>query len=198
MNILIDTLDSILKSRIGDIGFYTNFRNGILFEQLMNDVNVKREDKPLKAILLFYKNPKDVLKSKESIDKAIEDIIWFYSCGKVEHISDNQKKNKAKNKTSNIYDYNYDDGYIYSAFLQQYGIDLQEIEYLHWWKFKAMFNSLNSDTKIVEIMGYRSIDLGTIKDKKEKTRLKKLKDIYRLPDMRTEEQKERDFGSALW
>lgn len=202
MNILIDTLDSILKSRIGDVEFYTNFRNGILFEQLMNDPNVKKEDKPLKAILLFYANPKEVLKNKESIEKAIDDIIWFYSCGKIEHFSDKESKkktkNKTKNKTSNIYDFNYDDGYIYSAFMQQYGIDLQEIDYLHWWKFKSLFNSLNSDTKIVEIMGYRSLDLGTIKDKKEKTRLKKLKDIYRLPDMRTEEEKEKDFGSSLW
>lgn len=198
MNILIDTLDSILKSRIGDVEFYTNFRNGILFEQLMNDPNVKKEDKPLKAILLFYANPKEVLKNKESIEKAIDDIIWFYSCGKIEHFSDKESKKKTKNKTSNIYDFNYDDGYIYSAFMQQYGIDLQEINYLHWWKFKSLFNSLNSDTKIVEIMGYRSLDLGTIKDKKEKTRLKKLKDIYRLPDMRTEEEKEKDFGSSLW
>lgn len=198
MNILIDTLDSILKSRIGDVEFYTNFRNGILFEQLMNDPNVKKEDKPLKAILLFYANPKEVLKNKESIEKAIDDIIWFYSCGKIEHFSDKESKKKTKNKTSNIYDFNYDDGYIYSAFMQQYGIDLQEIDYLHWWKFKSLFNSLNSDTKIVEIMGYRSLDLGTIKDKKEKTRLKKLKDIYRLPDMRTEEEKEKDFGSSLW
>ena len=198
MKILIDTLDSILKSRIGDVEFYTNFRNGILFEQLMNDPNVKKEDKPLKAILLFYANPKEVLKNKESIEKAIDDIIWFYSCGKIEHFSDKESKKKTKNKTSNIYDFNYDDGFIYSAFMQQYGIDLQEIDYLHWWKFKSLFNSLNSDTKIVEIMGYRSLDLGTIKDKKEKTRLKKLKDIYRLPDMRTEEEKEKDFGSSLW
>ena len=47
-------------------------------------------------------------------------------------------------------------------------------------------------------MGYRAIDLGKIKDKEEKARYKKLKKIYKLPDMRTEAQKEADFGSAFW
>lgn len=87
---------------------------------------------------------------------------------------------------------------IYSAFIETYQMDLQEIDYLHWWKFKAMFNSLNKDTKIVEIMGYRAIDLSKIKDKEEKARYRKLKKIYKLPDMRTEAQKEADFGNAFW
>ena len=41
----------------------------------------------------------------------------------------------------------YDDDYIYSAFLSQYNIDLQDIKHLHWWKFKAMFKSLNEDNR---------------------------------------------------
>lgn len=61
-----------------------------------------------------------------------------------------------------------------------------------------MFDALNKDTKIVEIMEYRAIDLGKIKDKDEKNRYKKLKKIYSLPDMRTEAQKEADFGSSFW
>ena len=46
----------------------------------------------------------------------------------------------------------FDNDLIYSAFKDQYSIDLQEIEYLHWWKFKAMFDALKDDNKIVEIM----------------------------------------------
>ena len=47
-------------------------------------------------------------------------------------------------------------------------------------------------------MGYRAIDLRTVKDKEERKRLKKLKQLYSLPDMRTREQKEADFASAFW
>ena len=68
---------------------------------------------------------------------------------------------------------------------------------MHWWKFKAMFNGLKSDNKIVEIMGYRAIDLSKIKDKEEKKRYKELKRIYALPDMRSQEQKESDFACAF-
>lgn len=50
--------------------------------------------------------------------------------------------------------YEYDGDYIYSAFLQQYGIDLLETD-LHWHKFKALLNGLIG-TKLNDIMGYRS------------------------------------------
>ena len=89
-------------------------------------------------------------------------------------------------------DENYDDSYIYSAFLSQYNIDLQDINDLHWWKFKAMFESLKEDNKICEIMKYRASDLSKIKDKEEKAFYKKMKQIYKLPEYIDKEQKEKE------
>lgn len=202
MSILIDKLSTIIKNRVGDIEFNTDFRIGMLFEMLMQDRNIDKQVKVIQAINLYYPHPEQI----KDFEKAFNDIIWFYTCGKSEinvNTQDNQGKETKRKKFNSqkderIYDYEYDDGYIYSAFLQQYGIDLQEIKYLHWWKFKSLFDSLNKDTKIVEIMEYRAIDLGKIKDKEEKNRYKKLKKIYKLPDMRTEAQKESDFGSSFW
>jgi hypothetical protein len=202
LNILIDKLSTILKNRVGDIEFNTDFRTGMLFEMLMQDRNLDKQIKLIQAIKLYYPHPEQI----KDFEKAYDDIIWFYTCGKSDFENKDQdksekesKKKKTKSpKDERIYDYEYDDGYIYSAFLQQYEIDLQEIKYLHWWKFKSMFDALNKDTKIVEIMEYRAIDLGKIKDKDEKNRYKKLKKIYQLPDMRTEAQKESDFGSSFW
>lgn len=202
MSLLLDKLStqkelsSVLKERIGNVSFNTDFRIGILFEMLMKDNNLKDEFKVIQAIKLYYPNTEQIT----DFEKAFEDIIWFYTCGKSD-FSKIQKDDTKKAKTQNeekIYDYEYDDQYIYSAFIETYQMDLQEIDYLHWWKFKAMFNSLNKDTKIVEIMGYRAIDLSKIKDKEEKARYRKLKKIYKLPDMRTEAQKEADFGNAFW
>ena len=198
MNLLLDKLSTILQERIGNIDFNTDFRIGILFEMLMQDENIKKDIKVIQAIRLYYPHPEQI----KDLEKAFDDIIWFYTCGKSDFNKKQSTNTKSKTvkqqREEKIYDYEYDDGYIYSAFLQQYGVDLQEVEYLHWWKFKSMFNSLNKDTKIVEIMGYRAINLGKIKDKDEKARYKKLKKIYKLPDMRTEAQKEADFGSAFW
>lgn len=198
MNLLLDKLSTILEERIGNVDFNTDFRTGILFEMLMQDENIKKDIKVIQAIKLYYPQPNQIT----DFEKAFDDIIWFYTCGKSDFDKktgiDTQNKKVKQQREDRIYDYEYDDGYIYSAFLQQYHVDLQEIKYLHWWQFKSMFNSLNKDTKIVEIMGYRAIDLGKIKDKDEKARYRKLKKIYKLPDMRTEAQKEADFGNAFW
>lgn len=191
MSIIIDNLSDIVKDRIGDIEFNTDFRISMLFEMLMQDRNISKKNKVIQAIRLYYPNIEQIT----NIEKAAEDILWFYRCGKELANSNNVSNNENKNKQ--VYSYEFDDNYIYSAFLQQYNIDLQDVD-LHWWKFRAMFDGLSKDTKIVEIMGYRAIDLRTVKDKEEKKRLKKLKQLYSLPDMRTREQKESDFGRAFW
>lgn len=165
----------------------TDFRESIKFELLMQDNKIEDTEKVAIALnLYYYEMPTD-------IEQAIEDMLWFYRCGKEIKTSQN-----GNDKNNQIYSYEFDDAYIYSAYKDQYKIDLNTINYLHWWKFKAMFEGLKEDNKIVEIMGYRAIDLGKIKDKEEKARYKKLKKLYALPDMRTPEQKEADFGRAFW
>ena len=126
------------------------------------------------------------------MQKRVEDIIWFYKCGKEEKTSQNNENKKEKQ----IYSYVFDADKIYVAFIQQYDIDLQKTN-LHWWQFRSMFESLTDNTQIVEIMRYRAMDLGKIKDKKEKARYKKIKELYALPDMRTQEEKESDFARAF-
>ena len=183
INILLDELPEITPS---GLKIRTDFRESIKFELLMQDRKIKEEDKIKLALNLYYDEIKDV-------KQAIQDIIWFYKCGEREVAT---KQTKEDNKKQ-IYSYEFDDEYIYSAFKDQYNIDLNT-ENLHWWKFKALFKGLRENNKIVEIMGYRAMDLTKIKDKDEKERYKKLKKIYALPDMRTQEEKEADFGKAFW
>ena len=187
-NILIDKLPTEYEG----LKINTNFRSFILFELLMQDNNIGKEDKVALALNLFYET--ENIKSVDDIKKATKGILWFYSMGEKEK---EQSSNGNGNKRQ-IYSFEYDADYIYSAFLDQYGIDLNEIEYLHWFKFKSMFEALKSDNKICEIMGYRSINVSKIKDKEEQKRYKKLQKEWALPDNRTQEEKERDFANALW
>ena len=55
-------------------------------------------------------------------------------------------------------DYEIDADLIYAAFLGQYGIDLFEVEELHWHKFLALLKGLNDSTVLAKIMGYRSYE----------------------------------------
>ncbi len=187
MNILLDKLPTEYEG----LKINTNFRSFILFELLMQDNDVEDKEKILLAIKLMYKEQPINLK------KAIDGILWFYSGGK-EKKEEKKSAKKETKKRNEIYSYKYDAELIYSAFLDQYGIDLNEIEYLHWFKFKALFEGLKDENKICQIMGYRALDISKIKDKKEREKYRKIKRQYALPDERTQEQKEQDFAEAFW
>lgn len=81
-----------------------------------------------------------------------------------------------------ILDFEVDSDYIYDAFLQQYGIDLLDIEHLHWFKFKALLNGIGKPTRLYEIMGYRSYN-GKDKD------MQSIKSVWELPVEETAEEK---------
>lgn len=181
MNILIDLLPDKVNIEGEDYEINSDFGTSILFELLMQDNELTDEDKIIQALELYYPiMPKN-------INEAVEKVLWFYRCGK----SETETKNKGIVKITQVYSYEYDDDYIYSSFLDQYGVDLQDIEYLHWWKFKAMFKALKEDNEIVKIMGYRAMDLGKIKDKEQKAYYKKMKDLYKIPTNISKDENEK-------
>lgn len=165
----------------------SNFRTSIKFELLMQDENLDKKEKLIRALKLYY----PIIPN--NINMAIEKIIWFYKVGK-----EDKEIKSIGNKVNNIiYSFEYDDDYIYSAFLSQYNIDLNSIEYLHWWKFKALFKSLNNSNEIVKIMEYRAIDLNKIKDKEQKEFYRKMKKIYEIPLSKNEQEKLNAIEEAL-
>ena len=189
-NILLDKLP---QSTPNNYKIKTSYKQGIKFELLMQDNELSKEKQVELALNLFYyKKDLKEIHTEQELQTRIEDIIWFYKCGKEEKTSQNNENKKEKQ----IYSYVFDADKIYSAFIQQYNIDLQKTN-LHWWQFRSMFESLADETQIVEIMGYRAMDLSKIKDKEERKRYRKLQKLYALPDMRTQEQKESDFACAF-
>lgn len=194
MNILIDKL----PTEVEGLELNTDFRTSILFELLMQDKDISNEDKVALSINLYFNRQP---KSYEEMDKMTKAIMWFYSLGnkKKELKENNQREQivKKEKKRKQIYSFEQDDFLIYSAFMEQYGIDLTETK-LHWWKFKAMFDGLNDDILFSKVMGYRSIDLSKIEDKKQREHYAKLQKHWALIDNRSVEEKESDFANALW
>ena len=188
MNLLIDLVPKTITIDNKEYEINSDFRTSILFELLMQDKSIKDNDKIYLALELYYPNIPD------DINSAIEKMLWFYSCGK--DLITSKRKGKGKSDIK-IYSFEYDDDYIYAAFMDQYGIDLQDIKYLHWWKFKAMFKSLKEDTEIVKIMRYRSMDLSKIKDKNEKAYYKKMQELYKIPISKDEQEKLEEIERAL-
>ena len=162
----------------------TDFREWIKFELLLRDPDIIMEDKIRRLEeIIFPEIPKSA--------DLWEFIIWFYNCGKVHadytESKASEKKSPVKNQF-NVYSFEYDFGYIYAAFLELYGIDLVEIPYLHWWKFKSLFMSLH-DCQFTDIVGYRSEKITSKTPEYRKEFLTRAKKMYALPRSLSEQQK---------
>lgn len=185
MNILIDYLPTSFVINNKTYEFNCGFRESIIFTLMMQDDSLTDEEKILGALKLYYPIiPKDT-------EKALENIYWFYSKGNVEEDNKKVKQGKRIFKRNNkkAYDFEVDSDLIFTAFMSQYNINLNR-ENLHWWEFLALFNSLNDDNEIVKIMNYRTIDLTSIEDKKERKMYSDLQKYYSLENRISKEEQE--------
>lgn len=185
MNILLDYLPTSFSIDNKKYEFNYDFRTSILFCLLMQDTELTEEQKILQGLQLYYPEIPD------NIEEAYEKILYFYSRGK--DIEDNKKVKQGKkifNRNNNrAFDFEVDSDLIFTAFMTQYNINLNK-ENLHWWEFMALFNSLNDTNEIVKIMNYRTIDINSIEDKKERKTYKQLQDYYSLENVITAEEKQ--------
>ena len=185
MGLLVDispvtvTIDNI------EYNINSNFRTFILFEQLMFDEDFPENLKTIKALQLVYPE------IPSNVDKAIEKMIWFYSCGKP------QKSKNSRESGTRCYDFEFDDSYIFAAFWQSYGIDLESKDYLHWWKFRALFRALPDDCEFVKIMCYRSIKIDNKMSNSQKQFYSKMKKLYALPRSKSENEKINEIEKML-
>jgi len=188
MNILIDVLPRKVEIDNREYKINYDFRTSILFEIMIQDDELDDKEKIYNALLLYYPVIPD------NLEEAIKQILWFYRGGK--DINEGSS-GVSMGKSTRAYSFEYDDDYIYSAFLTQYDIDLQDIEDLHWWKFKAMFRALKEDNEIVKIMGYRSMPINTNMSKEQKDFYSNMKRIYAIPMSKSKKQKVTEIENAL-
>lgn len=191
MNIIIDAIPETVDILGKTYRINTDFRNSILFEQLIQDSTLSGKAKMANAINLYFPVLPDNLNTIEVLNATMEKILWFYRCGR-----EVPKGKEPKKNSKPILCYNTDAEYIYAAYLTQYNIDLQD-DSLHWWKFKALFNGLKSDNKIIEIMGYRSMKIDNKMDKEKKKFYREMKDLYKIPDGRSLEDIEMEFNNNM-
>lgn len=178
--ILIDLLPTSVEVGGRSLDINTDFRTGILLEQLFSDQEYSQKEKLAMAISLYFEDGVD------DIGGALDQIQWFYSAGKEKFAARENEDPARKSRTrkpERVLDYEIDAPLIYAAFLSQYGVDLQDVESLHWWKFHAMLHGLKDDLPLSRIMLYRGIDLNTIKDMKLRKQYATLKAKYKLPSL---------------
>ena len=156
-----------------EVPINTDFRIGIQLDTLLNS-DMKDEERILKMLILYYPwIPKN-------LPEAIEKILWFYGCGeRVEEQEETKKRYVRKSTGEPACSFSKDAAYIYAAFKEQYDIDLTEIQDLHWWKFKALFDSLNEETQMKKIMYYRKVSTSGM-DRDRRAYINEMKKLYSL------------------
>lgn len=191
MNILIDDIEYPDQAEVNGKRYEirTNFRTSILFELMMQDDSLDARSKVQKCLNLYY----PVL--PDDLNEAVNVALWFYRCGQEETVQ--QKRMAVRRGKSPIYSFEHDAGLIYAAFLLAYNIDLQDIEYMHWWRFRFLFHSLPRDCELKKAMEYRSIDINDKMPKEQKDFYKKMKRLYALPLSKVEDDRQTALENAL-
>ena len=174
MNLILDGLPKTVDILGQSVPIDTSFRTGILFEQALQDVTMSDAEKLDTALALYFPGIRFPYSARSA---AVDALIHFYRCGSDEPVDES---GGAGADGAGAFSYEYDAKYIYAAFVQAYKIDLA-VDNLHWWQFRALFESLPDDTMFVKIIGYRTAEIPQNASKETRQRMEKLKRLYALP-----------------
>lgn len=163
--------------------------------ELINDDDIEELYKPYLALQIFTDvdftqalTPEQATAIFKMIFEEHIRVIPAKDTAPVLDLAGNPIKSKIRSKsqsegTKRLFSLKYDAEYIYSSFLQAYGIDLIDAQNsLHWKKFNALLNGLPSDTKFAEVLKIRSYKPQKGDSKQYKESMRELKKEYALPD----------------
>ena len=157
----------------------TDFRDWLRFADLMRDQDVDRYNKVYMLANWFEVRPKKIT------DETVSALFDFYSAKQLEPDACDDDDADADVEDSitrpPVLDWRIDSRYILGDFRRYYGIDLIGIDYLHWWEFRCLFAALPDDSQSQKRMAYRAINLGSIKDDKERARIARIQRSIAIP-----------------
>jgi len=157
---------------------HTDFRFWLIFSKLIKDKKTILGD-----LDFLYEG----IKPFNRID-GYNELMRFYSPTRI-------LPRKSNTDGIQLLDYELDAELIYSAFYEVYKIDLlDESLRLHWHKFLALLSGLHN-TKLNEVMKYRSYDKN---DKTTlETQMQSLKKMWELPQNKELSESTKKFNNLL-
>ena len=193
MNLLTTALPETITVDGREYAIHTDFRDWIRFCEMFLDEELTKEEKAYISMMLFKEQPTDIVKSVKALTN-------FYLMADSEEEQEEPAEEVEEEQTEEtevtpkpVYDWTVDSAYIVGAFQKEYGIDLINIEYMHWWRFKALFTSI-IEFDLEERIGYRALDTSKIKDKDERKRLDRIKKSLMLKTSVSDEEIGGVFG----
>lgn len=187
MNFFYEAFPDTIEIHGEDVAIITDFREYIRLLDMLkcDELNSYQKRNILEDYFLD-----DITIDDDAIDALTEFVIMDLEVDEDAEEGDSGQSRSKKN----LFSYEIDYPFILSGFLRDYGIDLETVEYLHWWKFRMLFDGLSEDTEIKQRIMYRGIDLSDIKDKDERKRIAKIQRRIQLP---AEALSDYDIGNAF-
>ena len=188
MNILFEKFPEAVEVDGKSYSVETDFREWIRFTELVEDEKVPWQ---MKCHLLLQWYTEEI---PENIEGAINALGEFLTASLAE---DNAYENVDNSSRKQDYSFSQDAECIYSAFREVYGIDLQSVEYMHWWEFRTLFAGLPETTEIKQRIIYRNVDLREVKDKDERKRIKRIQSVIALKKKNQRKIDDFEIGAAF-
>lgn len=186
MNILTDRLPEAIRinDRVYEIN--SDFRDCLRIILAYEDSDLTGFEKQLVLLGNLYKE----MPAEEDIKEAAEKGVKFLNGGEEEG---------AGSMTSELrlFSFAKDARFIFSAFQQTHGIDLQHTQYLHWWQFLTLFMDLGSETMFCNLVGLRKRVKTGQASKEERKVAREMGDIFKVPDVDTRSVEEREQERAF-
>ncbi|MCL2588374.1 MAG: bacteriophage Gp15 family protein, partial [Oscillospiraceae bacterium] len=150
-------IDGGLPYEIDGTPISPDFRNMLRVETIAADESLTQAHKVSLMLNQLYPELPD------DLAKAYEGLTWFIHRGNMPDTDRPRAQSKRK-----AYDFTQDASLIFSAFFATYGINLAEVEFLHWWEFLALFEGLPEDVLIRKVMYWRSCDVSKLSKEEKK------------------------------
>lgn len=192
MNLIYEPFPESVQVNGRSVPIITDFRE---YVRLLDMLKSDELDACEKTWLISQYFLEDVQMNEDAIQVLTDFVTMKELESETESAEEEKEDEEYPNEVQkNLFSYSIDYPYILSGFLRDYGIDLNTVEYLHWWKFRMLFNGLAEDTEIKQRIMYRGIDLSMIKDKDERKRIARIQSQIRLPE---EALTDYDIGNAF-
>ena len=170
----------------------TDFREWIKFADVCTDFELTAEEKLYYIYDLFEEDaPRDLI-------KGVQALFEFFAADDLPKTgiqAETSGTKTAKGKPP-VFSYYYDSAYILGAFLREYNIDLIDVEYMHWYKFRALLEAVPDKSPLKERVAYRAINAAEIQDNKERARIRKIQRELEIP-MKANALTDDDIGEIL-
>lgn len=156
----------------------SDFRIALECEKIAKDNKISDYERALAIIYKLFGD--EGLNSHEDWHELMRMATKYLLLGK------ENKGLKNENRKPD-FDYEKDRAYIRTSFIQDYGYNPYEKEYLHWWDFWNDLNGLSNSEFgncciLNRVRNLRNYDLSKIKDLKEREKIRAAQEMVSLDD----------------